>query len=64
MAQKKYKTLRIVSYDQSIDLEKEYISRFNGESSIKTNLNMSPDVRDHKSKTKFQIFFIITPGIY
>lgn len=64
MVNKKYKTLRVVSYDQNVDLQKEYLSRFNGESSIKTNLTMSPDIHDHKSTTKFQIFFIITPGIY
>lgn len=64
MKQKKYKTLRITGYNQDADIEKEYLNRFNGESSIKTNLTMSPDDRDHKSPIKYQLFFIITPGIY
>lgn len=64
MTHKKYKTLRIMSYDHNIDLKQEYDVRFNGESSIKTNLTISPDDRDHKSSIKYRLFFVITPRIY
>ena len=64
MKYKKYKTLRIVSFDHSIDLKKEYEYRLNGESSIKTNLTINPNERDHKSLIKYPVFFVITPGMY
>lgn len=60
-----YKTLRVLSYSQSIpNISEEYERRFNGESAVKTNLWMSPNERDHKSIASHQIFCVLTPDIY
>ncbi|RNE24887.1 Adenosine monophosphate-protein transferase SoFic [Lacticaseibacillus paracasei] len=58
-----YKTLRILSYDQNVNLYDEYHNRFNGPSAIVTNLTMSPNEHDHKSSKHFPIFCVITPSI-
>ncbi|RXT58789.1 Fic family protein [Lacticaseibacillus chiayiensis] len=60
-----YKTLRVLSYSQSIlNISEEYERRINGESAVKTNLWMSPNERDHKAIASHQIFCVLTPDIY
>ena len=58
-----YKTLRVLSYDHSININDEYKRRLTGPSTMKSELMINPNERDHKSTISYPIFFVSTIDI-
>lgn len=54
-----YKKLRIISYDRSIDLNKEYEKRISSYSTNKIGFKIHPFVNEHrKSETTYELFYL------